>query len=124
MDTASYERHPSQPAGAVLGESYRLVRRIGFGGMGEVYEATHVRLPGRFAVKILLPDLLGNREAFARFCREAEIMSELRHPNIVQIFDFNATAEGRPYFVMEYLSGRDLEAVSYTHLTLPTTERV
>ena len=50
MDTASYERLPSQPAGTVLGESYRLVRRVGFGGMGEVYEATHVRLPGRFAV--------------------------------------------------------------------------
>ena len=95
MVTASYERFPSQPSGTVLDETYRLERRIGRGGMGEVYEATHLRLPGHFAVKILLPDLLGNSEAFARFCREAEIMSELRHPNIVQIFDFNAAPDGR-----------------------------
>jgi serine/threonine-protein kinase len=126
MDTASYERLPSQPAGTVLGESYRLVRRVGFGGMGEVYEATHVRLPGRFAVKILLPDLLSNQEAFARFCREAEIMSELRHPNIVQIFDFNAAPDGRPYFVMEYLDGQDLEARLAANQALPlvTTVRI
>ena len=78
--------------------------------MGEVFEATHARLPGRYAVKILRPELLGNREAFARFCREAEVMSELRHPNVVQIYDFNTTPEGRPYFVMEHLEGRDLEA--------------
>jgi serine/threonine-protein kinase len=124
MDTASYERLPSQPAGTVLGESYRLVRRVGFGGMGEVYEATHVRLPGRFAVKILLPDLLSNQEAFARFCREAEIMSELRHPNIVQIFDFNAAPDGRPYFVMEYLDGQDLEARLPPGEALPLTTTV
>ena len=78
--------------------------------MGEVFEATHARLPGRYAVKILRPELLGNREAFARFCREAEVMSELRHPNVVQIYDFNTTPDGRPYFVMEHLEGRDLEA--------------
>ncbi len=77
--------------------------------MGEVFEATHARLPGRYAVKILLPELIGHREAFARFCREAEVMSELRHPNVVQIFDFNTTPDGRPYFVMEFLEGRDLE---------------
>jgi serine/threonine-protein kinase len=126
MDTATYERLPSQPPGTILGDSYRVVRRVGFGGMGEVYEATHVRLPGRFAVKILLPDLLANPEAFARFCREAEIMSELRHPNIVQIFDFNAAADGRPYFVMEYLDGRDLEArlAEAGQLPLPTTVRI
>jgi serine/threonine-protein kinase len=94
--------------------------------MGEVYEATHARLPGRYAVKVLLPELLGNREAFARFCREAEVMSELRHPNVVQIFDFNTTPDGRPYFVMEYLEGRDLESRLNTlgPLTLPAAVRV
>jgi len=94
--------------------------------MGEVFEATHARLPGRYAVKILRPELLGNREAFARFCREAEVMSELRHPNVVQIYDFNTTPEGRPYFVMEHLEGRDLEA-RLTHsgtMPLPAAVRV
>ena len=96
--------------GVLLGNTYLLGPRINLGGMGEVFEATHARLPGRYAVKILRPELLGNREAFARFCREAEVMSELRHPNVVQIYDFNTTPEGRPYFVMEHLEGRDLEA--------------
>jgi serine/threonine-protein kinase len=95
--------------GSVLHDTYTLGPRIGQGGMGEVYEASHVRLPGRFAVKILRPDLLTNREAIARFCREAEIMSELRHPHIIQIFDFNTSVDGQPYFVMEYLDGMDLE---------------
>jgi serine/threonine-protein kinase len=100
----------SWAGGVLLGNTYLLGQRISLGGMGEVFEATHARLPGRYAVKILRTELLGNREAFARFCREAEVMSELRHPNVVQIYDFNTTPEGRPYFVMEHLEGRDLEA--------------
>ncbi len=108
---SSLSNHPgSWAGGVVLGETYLLGRRISSGGMGEVFEATHARLPGRYAVKVLRPELLGNREAFARFCREAEVMSELRHPNVVQIYDFNTTPDGRPYFVMELLEGRDLEA--------------
>ena len=117
METISYgevppgtAEVPAHDAGHLLGGTYRLEREIGRGGMGEVYLATHARLPGRYAVKLLLPELAENREAFTRFCREAEIMSELRHPNIVQIFDFNIAPDGRPYFVMEYLEGRDLEA--------------
>ena len=118
METISYGEVPPGTSGAshgddrhhLLGGTYLLEREIGRGGMGEVYLATHARLPGRFAVKLLLPELAENREAFARFCREAEIMSELRHPNIVQIFDFNIAPDERPYFVMEYLEGRDLEA--------------
>jgi hypothetical protein len=95
--------------GILLNDTYTLGARIGKGGMGEVYEATHVRLPGRFAVKILRPALSTSPEAIARFSREAEIMSALRHPHIVQIFDFNTSPDGLPYFVMEYLEGVDLE---------------
>lgn len=100
---------PVGSTGMVLHDTYTLGPCIGHGGMGEVYEATHVRLPGRFAVKILRPDLLTNQDAVARFCREAEIMSELRHPHIIQIFDFNTSVDGLPYFVMEYLDGVDLQ---------------
>ncbi len=109
MGSLSHQRG-SWAGGVLLGNTYLLGQRINLGGMGEVFEATHARLPGRYAVKILRPELLGNREAFARFCREAEVMSELRHPNVVQIYDFNTTPDGRPYFVMEHLEGRDLEA--------------
>jgi len=98
--------------GTVLRETYTLGRCIGRGGMGEVYEASHGRLPGRMAVKILLPELRTNEDAFRRFCREAEIMSAVQHPHIIQIFDFNTAAglDGLPYFVMEYLDGVDLRA--------------
>jgi serine/threonine-protein kinase len=97
--------------GRVLQETYTLGACIGQGGMGEVYEATHARLPGRMAVKILQPHLRTNEEAFARFCREAEIMSTVQHPHIIQVFDFNTSPalDGLPYFVMEYLDGVDLE---------------
>jgi serine/threonine protein kinase len=100
---------PAGATGQILHETYTLGPRIGQGGMGDVYEAAHVRLPGRFAVKVLRPDLLGNQEAVKRFCREAEIMSELRHPHIIQIFDFNTSSDGLPYFVMEFLDGVDLQ---------------
>ena len=125
MDTQSFESVPRRDAGIVLGDSYVIGRRIGRGAMGEVYEAQHVRLPGQFAVKLLLPELQGNQEAFARFCREAEIMSQLRHPNIVQLFDFNIAPDTRPYFVMEYLAGRDLEArLQAGPLTLAAITRI
>src|SRR5687768_15155272 len=95
-------------AGTVLQHTYRIVRRIGRGGMGEVYEATHARLSGRYAVKLLLSETAAQPEAFARFRREAEVTSSLRHPNIVQVVDFNHTDAGVPYLVMEFLEGSEL----------------
>ncbi len=125
MDTLGFSQVPARNTNVVLGDSYIVGRRIGRGAMGEVYLAQHVRLPGQFAVKLLLPELQGNQDAFARFCREAEIMSQLRHPNIVQIFDFNVAPDARPYFVMEYLQGRDLEArLQAGPLPLPAANRI
>jgi tRNA A-37 threonylcarbamoyl transferase component Bud32 len=76
--------------------------------MGEVYEATHDRLSGRYAIKVLLSEISNRADIFQRFRREAEVTSGLRHPNIVQILDFNVTPEGHPYLVMEYLDGIEL----------------
>jgi serine/threonine-protein kinase len=76
--------------------------------MGEVYEATHRRLSGRYAIKLLLRELALRPDAFARFRREAEITSALRHPNIVQVIDFNLMDDESPYLVMEFLDGVDL----------------
>jgi len=126
MRSLSYESGPIWAGTVPLGDTYILGRLIRRSGMSEIFEATHARLPGRFAVKILAPQLVGNREAFARFCREAEILSELRHPNVVQIFDFNTSPDERPYFVMEYLEGRTLETrlADSEPLTVPATVRV
>jgi serine/threonine protein kinase len=108
-----------QEQAIVLHDTYRLVRQVGFGGTGVVYEAMHTRLPRRVAIKVLLRSLLSHPEAHARFCHEAELMSQLRHPHVVQIFDFNVTHENQPYFVMEYLEGRDLETELAGGATMP-----
>ena len=91
--------------GTVLDGTYRIDRLLAGGGCGDVYVATHLRLRSEVAVKVLLPSLVGNPDALARLRREADIMSTLRHPHVVQILDFNVTAEGIAFLVMELLGG-------------------
>ena len=94
--------------GIVVAETYEITRLLGQGGMGAVWEAKHLRLPGkRVVIKVLLfgatdPTML------ARFRREAEIGSRLGHPNIVQVLDFNSLPDGTPYIVLELLQGESL----------------
>jgi eukaryotic-like serine/threonine-protein kinase len=95
--------------GSVLEGAYRITRLIGQGGMGAVYEAVQLRLNKRVAVKLMARDLAANREALARFHREAEITSHLGHPHLVTVMDFGQAESGEPYLVMEYLEGEDLE---------------
>ena len=104
----SRDPHAALPAGTVLGESYRLTRKLAEGGMAAVYEAVHLRLERRCAVKVLSRELAANAEALARFHREAQITSQLAHPHIVQVTDFGTAASGEPFLVMEYLQGEDL----------------
>jgi tRNA A-37 threonylcarbamoyl transferase component Bud32 len=102
---------PTLSAGQVVAETYQIVRRIGAGGMGEIYEATHLRLAGRYAIKLLRPEIATTPEALARFKREAMVTSALRHPNIVQVVDFSALDSGAPFLVMEFLDGLELAKV-------------
>src|SRR3954470_8202162 len=95
--------------GMLLNSTYRLERVIAEGGMGVVWEAAHVRLPRRFAVKILArPVDKESTSTLARFRREAEIASTLAHPHIVEVFDYQVAESGAPYLVMELLEGEDL----------------
>ncbi|HUH01155.1 MAG TPA: serine/threonine-protein kinase [Kofleriaceae bacterium] len=94
--------------GAVLDGTYTVEHKLGAGGMGEVYVASHARLAKRFAVKFLHGRVHADDEAFARFRREAQIASQLGHPNIAQVVDFNETANGTPYMVLELLEGETL----------------
>lgn len=95
--------------GAVLGGAYEVVRRVGEGGMGRVYEARHQRLPTRrFAVKMLHPDLARQPEVVTRFQREAEASSVLSHPNVVDVYDVSSSPDGRPYIVAELLQGEEM----------------
>ncbi len=76
--------------------------------MAYVYEASHLRIPKRFAVKFLKLSLVNNSEALLRFRREAEIIATLDHPNIVNLVDYNVSEDGVPYIVMEFLDGEHL----------------
>jgi serine/threonine-protein kinase len=97
------------PVGTVLEGAYRITRLIGEGGMGAVYEAVQLRLNKLVAIKLMARDLAANREALARFHREAEITSHLGHPHLVNVIDFGQAESGEPYLVMEYLDGEDLD---------------
>ncbi len=95
--------------GETLG-SYRIVGRLGAGGMGEVYQAEHTRIDRRVAIKVLLPELSHNQEVVDRFFAEARSTASIRHPGIVQVMDCDVHASGRAYIVMELLEGESLQA--------------
>ncbi len=103
------EPRPDALVGTVLEGAYRITRLIGEGGMGAVYEAVQLRLEKRVAIKLMARHLAANREAVARFHREAEITSRLGHPHLVGVVDFGQAETGEPYLVMEYLEGEDLD---------------
>ncbi len=93
------------------GTPYELIRALGAGGIGEVHEAVHVELGARRAIKLLRRELSGQREVRARFTREARILAQLRHPNLVEVLDLGVSSDGRPYLAMELLEGRTLRDV-------------
>jgi tRNA A-37 threonylcarbamoyl transferase component Bud32 len=96
--------------GKILGDKYRLTELIGRGGMGSVYEAEHVVLNKRVAVKLLHPEYAGDGEIKARFLREAQAASAIGHANIIEIHDVGED-EGTPFIVMELLQGTSLSAL-------------
>ena len=107
--------------------SYRLVERLGEGGMGEVWRAQHRLLARPAAIKLIRGGGAGNvgasDEAMRRFEREAQITARLSSPHTVQLFDFGIADDGRFYYVMELLNGLDLETLVRRYGPLPA-ERV
>jgi len=101
----------AKPDVAVLG-AYRLVERLGTGGMGAVYRAIHEKLGRTVAIKVLNRSLLADRTNIARFFQEARSVNTIRHPNVVDIYDF-VTAGRDIYTVMEFLVGQDLHHALY-----------
>ena len=90
---------------------YRVVSKLGAGGMGEVYLAEDTRLNRRVALKVLSPDLTRNPESVRRFTQEAQAASALNHPNIVTVHDIGETDDGR-FIVMELVSGKTLRSAA------------
>ncbi len=88
---------------------YRLIRRIGIGGMGEIFEAEHTLLNRRCAIKVMHPKWSLHPHLKTRFEREVQVLAGIAHPNVVQIYDFGFTNESIFYYVMEFLEGKNLE---------------
>jgi serine/threonine-protein kinase len=94
--------------GQLVDERYRVVRQIGAGGMGAIYEAEQTILGRKVALKVTWPQPGGEAMAAKRFLREARAASQIEHRNVVKISDFGELPGGATYYVMEYLEGRDL----------------
>src|ERR1019366_4042117 len=114
MPSASPEPVALPVPGEIIAGKYALLRRIGEGGMGVVYEARHLRLRQRLAIKVLRPDVSGQGEVVARFEREAWITAQLRSVHTARVVDVDRLPSGLPYIVLEYLEGCDLEVERLT----------
>jgi eukaryotic-like serine/threonine-protein kinase len=108
--------------GSVVG-SYRIVQQIGQGGMGRVYLAEHTLLGKRAAVKVLLPQYSANAQVVNRFFNEARASSMLKHPGVIDVYDFGRLPDNRAFLVMELLDGESLSALIARERRLPL-ERV
>jgi phosphate/phosphite/phosphonate ABC transporter binding protein len=101
---------PPSPGRVVAGR-YRLGSLVGEGGMGSVYEAEHLGLSARVAVKLLADGYLSDAKALARFKREARALGSLRHDNVVSVLDAGTDVDGSPFLVMELLEGESLSSM-------------
>lgn len=103
---------------------YQLKRRLGSGGMGEVYLAEHVLLRRPCALKLIHPQRAADAQYLHRFEREVQVMATLSHPNTVEIFDYGHAEDGTFYYVMEYLPGLTVEELVQGHGPLPPQRAV
>jgi serine/threonine protein kinase/formylglycine-generating enzyme required for sulfatase activity len=104
----------------VLDGRYQLDRRIGHGGMGVVYQARHIFLKTAHAIKVILPDLVGNDPMLVtRFRQEALAAAAIRHQNIIAVTDFGILRGTMPFLVMEYVNGKSLHDLLLEEGALP-----
>ncbi|HEY7374539.1 MAG TPA: serine/threonine-protein kinase [Polyangia bacterium] len=104
-------------AGTCLGK-YQVVRLLGEGGMGAVYEGVHLAIGKKVAIKVMSPELVADPDARARFLREAQLTSRVRHPHAVDVTDVGSEA-GQTFLVMELLEGEDLASFIQWRGALP-----
>jgi serine/threonine-protein kinase len=94
--------------GSILADRYRIIKKLGEGGMGSVYLAEHTTINKRLAIKILSSEYTHKQDLVDRFLQEARAASMIEQENVVEITDFGSTPQGSVFFVMEYLNGEDL----------------
>ena len=107
--------------GAVVRGKYRVLCKIGQGGMGAVYKAVHVRFEEVRALKVISPELASDPSFVKRFIHEAVITRKLQHHNAVRVEDVDEAEDGRPFIVMEFMEGRSLKSLMREEGPLPAT---
>ena len=105
--------------GQVIADRYHVVKKLGEGGMGQVYLAEHVKMGRRSAIKVMNPAMVHDPDAVARFNREASNASRINHPNVCAIYDFGETSDGLIYLAMEFIEGEPLTDVLERDGALP-----
>ncbi|MFN8652731.1 MAG: serine/threonine-protein kinase [Gemmatimonadales bacterium] len=105
--------------GQVIADRYHIQKKLGEGGMGQVYLAEHVKMGRRCAIKIMSPAMMKDPDAISRFNREAANASRIGHPNVCAIYDFGETPDGLIYLAMEFIEGRSLNAILEESQALP-----
>jgi eukaryotic-like serine/threonine-protein kinase len=98
---------------------YKIVERLGTGGMGEVYKVTHTFLGATRVIKVIRPQISESTDAHERFLREARAATKVQHPNVATLHDFSALPDGSHYMVWEYIDGENLAQRIRTRGTLP-----
>ena len=109
--------------GTILGGRYRIIEKIGEGGMAQVYRAQCTLLDRTVAVKVLRPQYASDEEFVARFLREAQAAARLSHPNVVNVYDVGKEGDTH-YIVMEYVPGQTLKQVILEHAPLAVGQAV
>jgi serine/threonine-protein kinase len=94
--------------GQVIADRYHVIKKLGEGGMGQVYLAEHVKMGRRSAIKVMSPAMIHDPDAVARFNREASNASRITHPNVCAVYDFGETPDGLIYLAMEFVEGMPL----------------
>jgi eukaryotic-like serine/threonine-protein kinase len=105
--------------GTVIAERYHIIKKLGEGGMGQVYLAEHVKMGRKSAVKVMNPGMVTNVDAISRFNREAQNASRINHPNVAGIYDFGETPDGLVFLAMEFIEGEPLTEIIRQHGALP-----
>ena len=91
--------------GAIVADRYHVLRKLGEGGMGQVYLAEHVKMGRQSALKVMNPAMVKDADAISRFNREAANASRINHPHVADVYDFGETADGIIYLAMEFVDG-------------------